>query len=290
MKRQLFILCMALAALTRAQDLAKPITYRTVAVPLHTALEAISNQAGFTLAPSEADQPIILSISGATTQETMDHIATAIGAEWQKQSATQFLLIRSDAMEQKIKKQTIDLREANIKKAMDRLAKQQNDGELPDERAAKTAQALASYLKLIDENKSTRSAEDAVDARYPGHRALVALLEMIPARRISELASGERLVLSTSPGEMQQQLPDSAQGVFDSFTDDQQRFAAAFAKQHPGPIPGLYGHRLETRISALTKPPAKLLLFISGPQIFTGSPSVVFVAVDENGKAVGDAR
>ena len=52
-------LCALLCSIASAQDLSKPVTYTTPAVPLHKALDAISAQTGLKLfASDELEDPI----------------------------------------------------------------------------------------------------------------------------------------------------------------------------------------------------------------------------------------
>ena len=186
-------------------------------------------------------------------------------------------------------KKIIDAREADIKKSITRLVKALDDGETPGAYAQRTAKSVAGYLNLVQQNKATENQERALEGRYPAYHALVALLQLVPVRDIASLAPGEKVILSTSPNIGQEQMPDGSDAVFDSYTNEQNLFAAAFAKEHPQPIGGDLGHRYEKRIAALSKPPAKFLLTLSGPDLFFSPSSVGFIAVDSDGHACGDA-
>src|SRR5579885_918197 len=93
-----------LCGLSPAQDLSRPITYRTVAVPLSAALDEISKQAKITLFASDdlASEPIVASIKNASTKDVMDHIATAIGAEWKERTTTEYMLSRPEDLAEKL--------------------------------------------------------------------------------------------------------------------------------------------------------------------------------------------
>ena len=287
--------CLALTlfcAIANAQDLTKPITYRTVAIPLQSALDDISKQSGIRLGATDelASEPIILSINAATTKDTMDHIASAVGAEWQKKSDNEFLLARTGEMADKLAKDCADKREEIVKKAIARMTKELDDAQSPDEYAERTAKSLASYIKLSTQGKVKESDFNAIEARMPARRALLRLLQLLPPSQIAQLTSGERIVLSTRPNVDQLQLPEGAQEVMESYAADQNRFAAAFAKEFPGPLTGDLGHSLQVAVASLSQRPAKVLLILEGANIFMGSPNVEFIAVKSDGTACGDAQ
>ena len=79
-----FSLLIATCSLANAQDLTKQITYRTVAVPIHKALDEISSQTNLKLFASDElqDEPVILKLTHVSAQEFMDRFASIVGGEW----------------------------------------------------------------------------------------------------------------------------------------------------------------------------------------------------------------
>jgi len=274
-----------------AQDLTKPITYRTVAIPLHSALDAIGKQANLSLFADDQlqSEPIILAINGATTKDTMDHIASTVGGEWHKRSDKEYELVRTEEIQQELEKEAISRREANIEKALDRLTKPQTT-QSNDDYYRQSAQALAAAFKILDEQHNTTPLGQ-VSTRYPAYNAMIGLLKLIPARWFAELRPGQKVVLSTEPNAMQQALPEGADAVIDQYQHDQNIFATEFAKAHPEPISDdAIRKRYSPRIAAMNARPARLILIVQGTQFLLGSPSIEFVAIDANGKAIGDAQ
>ncbi len=285
-----------LAALGGAQDLTKPITYRTVAEPLHVALEELSKQAGIKLICSDQlqEDPIILSLRAAPLQGTMDHIAAAIGAEWEKRSQTEFLLQRTDALAANLSKQAANAREASIKQAIDRLTRENSANLISDAELQKTAISLAGALTIIENDPRTKRGyvdgrtAQTIALRAPAHHALISLLSFLPTRRLAEIEPGDKIVFSTKANALQKQLPDDAQAIAEEFVRKQNIFAADFKKARPAPLQGVDYYSAGSVLPVPQGTPRLVLIFQRSP--FSRTPTVKVVVVTPDGSVVGSAE
>ena len=108
------VLLLPLCTLGRAQDLAAPVTYKTVAVPASRAVQDLTGLSHVQLeveAPLDV-QPIIVRLEKVPLQEAMDRIAKVLRGQWAKRKDT-WVLSRS-----------VDQQEAILKLARDKRAEQ----------------------------------------------------------------------------------------------------------------------------------------------------------------------
>jgi hypothetical protein len=290
-RSQILALCFACSAIVSAQDLNKPLTYRTVAVPLHVALDDLSKQAGVTLGTSQEleDEPIILVFNAAKTQDAMDHIASAIGAEWQKQSPTQYLLIRSRAIEDKLTKEAFDLRKKNIVTAIARITKQTvAKSPLVDQQLVTDAKSLAAIVKMEESGKQENRAFEAIQDSFPAKLALNKLLLLLPVDKIANLRRGDKIVFSTHPNSQQEPLPEQAESIGEELQSAQNLFADTFLKEHPQPVIG-FEHSLDRTTARMQNPPAKILVIVDRSE-FGDEPDLTMIAIDDKGVAVDYAN
>ncbi len=288
--RSLIVLSLSLllTSLTFAQDLGKPVTYRTVAIPLRQALEQISLQAGVKLTVSDelGSEPIILCLRGASTKDTMDHVATAVGAKWTDRGKGEYLLERTPAMAEKLEQEAVTKRADVIKKSIDRLsADMAADKRTPQEMATSVAGSFASEMKRFEQNRGSGRDTRMVVAHMPAHRALVRLLKLMRPEDLAALEDGEKAVYSTKPSPMQKALPEGTDQIGEQFQQEQNLFANQFAKDHPAPLT-VNRDRYQVDVDPMPAPPAKLLVFVG---VDFGIRSVTLIAVDPRGRAVGSA-
>lgn len=296
MKLSGLALCLLLTASGMAQDLAKPVTYRTVAIPLHSALEEISRQAKVNLYASAqlADEPIILSLKSVPTQEAMDRIAQAIAATWQKKSPTEYLLVRTGKQEDELNRAAVDAREEGVREAVERLLKSEDPSELTDAGIERTAQSFAGALKLFLNNPMTKRGMwdtrqiQAVSSRSPSHHALLRLIRLLPTRRLAELQAGEKVVFSSSPNRYQEEIPAGREQVRDEFLDQQRKLAAAFRKAHPGPLVDAEMY-FQNVVSTVPEGDVKLVLIVERSWFGSVPPWATLILVAPDDTVVGYA-
>jgi hypothetical protein len=210
-----------------AQDLSKPVNYRTVAIPLHSALEAIAKQSGVPLIASDelADEPIILVVNGSKTSDVMDHIASAMSASWKKSNKT-FVLERSDEMEARLEAKDEADRAERLQKAIDACAKDAKiDQEwTPDYRDA-LAKTLVSGIKEGDPHVQQQSF-----ARLPAERLIARLLQMIGAAPFAKMETTSKYCFATDANSMELPIPGDWKSVIDQYIDEQNSLSTAFKK------------------------------------------------------------
>lgn len=286
MKRQLLLLCLLVAALSRAQDLAKPITYRTVAVPLHSALDAISGQAGVKLIASTelGDEPVILSVHGASLKDTMDHIGVALGATWTDRGHNEFELERSPRLAEELEQKAIAYWAAKIKKSIDRMASDM--GPESDSMAVSTAQAFAGVVSLSEHGSHYGPTLRKIEPRLPIDRALVRLLKLMSPTDLASVQKGQSMVFSNRPTPMQRPLPPGCDEIAERFQTEQNAFAAEFAKQHPAPLKDSMQEMHGKDVLRLAKQPERFILKVSKGSFLMAEA----VALDASGSTVGFAE
>ena len=290
-KKILLLVLLLLTSLASAQDLSKPVTYRTVAVPLRQALEQISQQAGVKLTVSEelGSEPIILSLRGATTQAAMDHIASAIGAKWTDEGKGEYLLERTPAMAEKLEQEAVAERAEVIKKSIERLSSDMaKDKGTPEEIEKNIAGSFASEMKRYEQGSGNGRETRAVMEHMPAHRALVRLLKLMNPRELALLQDGEKAVYSSHPTTMQKPLPEGVDQVADQLQIEQNIFADEFSKEHPRTLTASQ-RGYQRGVAQMASRPAKLLLLAG---VDFGVRSATLIAIDSDGNSVacaGDA-
>ena len=297
MRMPVLLCSLLLSAHVTAQDLSKSITYRTVAVPLHVALDQISKQSGLTLFASDelASDPIVLSIKGAAAKDVIDHIASAVGAEWKQRSATEYMLLRPEDLAEKLSKDATDAREARIKSAIDRITKEEAKKPYTDAQLQQNARDIAAAFKVIEEDPMTKKGYidgrpvQALATRSPAHHALVNLLSQFPIRRLAELEPGEKIVLSNAPNAMQEAFPKDSQSLIEEFIREQNVYADAYAKAQPNQHLSFDPDYMSGGTAPIADANFKILLVASRWDRLARPVSVSFTALDARGNIIGSS-
>lgn len=284
MLRRLALLALLVPGIAPSQDLTKPITYKTVAIPIYRALEEISKQAGVRLlASGELEkEPVILVLNGPTTDETMKRIGSTVGAEWKKTGPNEFLLYRSSDLEAKLRKEALEVKAKRIQKGIDRLTTQLLSDEKPfSQRAPVLASSMVNGVKLLVQDKPDGGAYESSRQRLPAARALARLVQMIDPKEIAALREEQRVVYSTRPNKLQLPLPEAADQVGVLLQTEQNLFAEGVRALRFDPS-SVWEGRLKKAMAPLSQAPARILLICSGGSM----PFVRLLAISDTGEAL----
>ena len=276
------------ACLAVAQDLNKPITYRTVAVPLHQALDDISKRSGITLFASEElqDEPVIVSVKGVSTQELIDRIAFTVDAQWKERSKSEFELYRSEARSQQLQDATVADRTKKIQLATDRLKKTIAPSDYTELGLEKTARSLAGALQTLDEDAvAKRGFIDARQAetiltRSPAHHFLIGLMQLLPVADLAKLDPGQGIIYSTSPTTGEVALPDGTADLLEEFVREQNLFAEAFARIRKNAHPTSATAWMNDKVAPVSADRLRIVLTVDRFPYGISSPSAHLLVID----------
>ena len=193
-------LLFAVASPCFAQDLSKPITYRTYAKPLPAVLADLSKQTGieFTCSTDFDREPLILKLTNIKLQRAMEEISKATAGGFVK--TDHGFRLQTSAQAQAMHEKAIDDRAKFFSQSIQKLVDQYHLDQPFDENAAKkiaeTEIALEKQIEVDpDQNKNT-----------PMMRALFAALQSLDPREVAQLRVGQLAVFSSKPGPLERPL------------------------------------------------------------------------------------
>ncbi len=208
------------------QQLIKPISYRTVAIPVSQALSDLSKVSGTKLMADGdlGEERIILRLDAVPVRLVMDKIADVCSAEWKPVDGG-FELFRSPATVGKLQKADLDRRVSHLTGSIQRLVSEaKTEGRMTKDEADKMAQYFIKSNDLL--NTGTRPPHDREAAagirRHMAETRLLAqiLAGMDPAE-LASLTPGFRYVYTTKPNAVQRQLPPLDEATLRAYVDDQ---------------------------------------------------------------------
>ncbi|MEA2553744.1 MAG: hypothetical protein QOJ65_1920 [Fimbriimonadaceae bacterium] len=188
------------------------ITYTTVAVPLGTALDKISTQAGAKLYASDElhAEPVILRVKDASLQDLMKHLAIALDAEWRRPKGGGYELYRSPELVAKISKRTIEERAKQIQSSIEKKLKEVEAlGNFTPEAAERLASAFAEVATPQQPTQEQDERRSVLSNQMPDQRAIWRMIVQVDPKELAAIPSGERVVFSNRPTPTQRALPEA---------------------------------------------------------------------------------
>lgn len=201
------LLCLAGSVL--AQDAAKRVTYRTVAVPATRAVAEIAKASGevLTAAPAMARDIVVVAAKDVPLEDLLARLAEATSGTWVPVEGGRRL--QPDVARRTREAQmTAQRRLAAIRKEIaDRVAalSKKQPATLPEGKEPTEAQM--------------REQMEWYQAQDPGQRALTQLLRMLDPALIAAMQPGDRVVFSTQPTRMQRPMGGNAAAVVAQFVE-----------------------------------------------------------------------
>jgi len=222
----------ATSMLATAQDLAKPITYRTVAVPIHKALDEISAQTKLKLYASDElqDEPVILKLTHVSAQEFMDRFASIIGGEWTDRGKGEYEFARSDKVRAKLKADALLTQSKLIEGALKRAVEEVDKVSFDAKQAASLASSFAGAINLQKDGRPNFSVERKLIESAPDARLLARIVAQLDPMLIADLPPSGIVVVSNQPTKMQKEVVFNADKAAEQFVSEQNLLASAMSK------------------------------------------------------------
>jgi hypothetical protein len=216
----------------RQQDLLKPISYRTVAIPLSQALSDLSKAAGTKLMADGdlGEERIILRLEAVPAKVMMDKIADVCSAEWKPVDGG-FELFRSPAMVAKLEKANLDRRVSHITQSIQKMVSDANsDGRMTKDQAAMMADYFIKSRDLLYTGTRppyNRQANLAMNRRMAETRLLAQVLAGMNPTDLANLAPGGRYVYTPKPNAVQRELQPIDEETMREYVEDQNMISDA---------------------------------------------------------------
>ncbi len=236
----LLLLPLALSNIAIAQapkaDLTKPISYRTVAVPVRQALKDLSKAMGTSLIADGdlGEERIILRLDGVPAQTVLDNIASACSAEWRPVKGG-LELFRSPALVAKLQQEEMDRRVKRVTDSIRKMAADAaTDGRMTAEKASHIAQLLIHDDDLLGTgNRPPYNAQATLATIRPmaETRFIARILSSMDPREIASLTPGGRFVYTGKPNAVQRQLPPIDDSLVQAYVEDQNLIADSVVGQ-----------------------------------------------------------
>ena len=195
----------AMCSLAAAQD--KQLTYTTSAIPLGTALNALSKQAGTTLRVSDelASEPVVLRLKNVPLQVFEDKIAQEFVGEWVPYKGG-VQLARTDKAVNAFQSKFAADKLAAIQDSMKSLAAIQQSKPMDSSEANRIAAAYVKMLKDVQSNSFTGDGSGmrvAFSNRTGDLRLLATLVDAVGAETLASLPVGDHMFsLNPTPMEL----------------------------------------------------------------------------------------
>jgi hypothetical protein len=233
----------ALAALTPGQDAGTKITYTTVAVPIHRALEELGQKTGVSLlaAPQTASEIVVIHAVDVPLSVLMQRIARAVSGEW-RQEGDAYRLAADPSLRTREERTELQARAQEIRKR------------LQDHFQPQTGRGNPAV---------------GVTGGPPVRVTLSRLLMSIDANQLAAIPRGGRVVFATTPNRMQRALPSGAAGTIQALVAEHNKWVDAQPAREVAtdaevpPALRTMMERLQPRNKRIESPPTKALLAAS---------------------------
>lgn len=273
-------LLLAAMALGRQEAAGVPLLSLTLqAAPVARQLDVLSEKTGRQLraTPGVAGEVIAARFENAKTQEALDRIAGALGAEWEKSGDTLWLKRRSQA-DNEDRLAAAQWAEARLKKDLADLAQRsQTDSPFDVAAATRTATSLMESIEGGRGGGGRGGFQQGLlaGAQSPSGRLAARAVKGLSASQLAGLPVGSRTVFSSRPNRMQRPLGFDAGAAVRDFVREQGLFAQAFQQELEKRARGGDQIRLSTaETSNVEGNPAKLTVAVSRPSFETWSVQV----------------
>lgn len=222
-----------------AQDLNQTVTYHGPAAPAKALLEALGQQTNLFLgtSPQTAGEVLVVHATDVKLADLLKRIAEATGAEWKEETGG-YRLVRPEIVARDQLRAEIAERAKGFESAVRRFMQ-------PVEKAAtfdeETARKLAEEARKSQEGalldlgggtavaRNAFRAQGASGAQSPSHRALLRLLDDLPAATLAAIQPGSRVVFASSANRMQRALGPKSSSILSQFVQEQNVWARALA-------------------------------------------------------------
>lgn len=297
MKHLLALVVLLPAAAARAQDLDKTITLNLPATNAKAALAAMS-ESGTKFEPSAAlaNEPLILSVRGATLRDLMQRIATAMSAEWERTSEG-FRLTRSASLLRSQENADLAARTAALKQSLTEYVATEAKSQEWDEtivrqlvetelkRREEMAQAISGNVG--GEGSIAIASSIGSSSASPANIALYEVLKTINAKDLAAIAPGTRVVFSAKPTAMQRPASFDSNRAMNRFVEAHNLLARVAAPVDGSRRPNMrFLGGLDLEAKPIVAPLSKLLLIVTRPTA-EGPLQVQLKIADESGTIVG---
>ena len=213
-----------------AQTNSGVVGYTTPAIPLRSALEALSKVSGQKLLVDDelAGEPVVLRLNQVPLKDLEDKLAQEFVGEWVP-TKDGLRLTRTPVVKEAFQKELDARRLAAFQKSIDELAPLAKSAPMDDNEVHRIA---ATYVKMLQDEKNGSSTADGTAMRYQlGNRTadmrlLAAMVVAIGAEKFSSLPLG-RHVFSLSPTPTQLPIEGFDSQILDQYVQQRNLLAKA---------------------------------------------------------------
>ncbi len=273
-----------LFAICSAQDLSKTIDYTTKAVPLRTALDQVSSQAGVKLYPSDelSEEPVILRLKSVTTKEVMDRLAAAVGAEWQDRGKGELMLVRSEQMHEDLRQKALDGRATQLSAAIKMLSDQMAKEPFDDERVKGLANTYLGLTKMDDQASSQYIAWETTASHAPAGRALISILSQLDKKALAAIPIASTAVFSNEPTSKQIRANFDGVAIGEQLDKEVNLLADTLEKFSKGEDRKPLRYGVQDPFLHIASPPTRFILIVNYDFYYMGGLRLKMIGFDKD--------
>ncbi|MCB8933080.1 MAG: hypothetical protein M9921_00520 [Fimbriimonadaceae bacterium] len=238
MKTGLGIALFAACVFAQAQDLNQKVTYTGPAAPTKVLLEQLGKQTGLLLgtSPQTAGEVLVVHATDVPLADLLKRIAEATGAEWKEETGG-YRLVRPEIVARDQLRAEIAERAKGVEAAVRRMVAPLEKAPTFDEASARTLAEEArknqngAVLDFGNGNFGSNGfrIQGASASQSPAQRALLRLMDDIPASTLAAIQPGSRIVFASSANRMQRAMGPKSGGILNLFVQEQNTWARALA-------------------------------------------------------------
>lgn len=198
----------------------KNVTFRHAAASVRRVIENLSKETGLRLECSAAmeGEIVLVSVTDVPVQQLLDKIASVSAGSWSEKDGVRTLVRSSKALQQDRQKELAP-RLALVKQFQSEARAIASKPFDPKAMVAEAEGMGYSTMRYV-----IRDAQ----RKTPASRAIGKLFASLDPCKVAALATGERMVFSTSPTRLQLPMPGNAVSALAEFKRDEDAYAAAW--------------------------------------------------------------